>query len=231
MKLLKSWIAALLVFGFASMANAVPVQYQISGTYSNYYFPGYFPFADGTTVSATFFYDPNTPLTSTDNVDLTGYGDLANYSYYTGSITQLTGSVLNHAFSADSADTLVQNCLPTRCATEQGLVFNLAGNVAKPESAAYSSLQGFTIDDFSLVGMQIAILYPSTFIDQSLPASLTHPHPLISLLELRFENSLGETRNTSFGGQITPVPLPGSFVLFASGLIGLGANKFRKFKK
>ncbi len=228
MKLLKPWIAALLAFGFASMANAAPVQYHMSATYSDFHSPDNFAFADGTTVSATFSYDPSTPFTSAGSFDFNG--SQLESSYYTGSLTQITGSLLNYGFSAASADTTALNCPLAFCGL-QGTILSSAGNFAQPESAAYSSLQGFSIGDFSLVGLAIDTYYSNALIDRSLPASLIDPYPLFSHLELRFENSLGETRYSFFGGVITPVPLPGSLLFFMSGLIGLGANQFRKFKK
>ena len=240
MKLLRTWISPLLAFGFATIANAAPVQYQITathaaeliwnGTQSVQTFSNYL-FADGTTISATFFYDSTTVATSSNNV---GVYDLSNYglnSYYTGSITNFSGVVSGHTFSSATGDTVVADSSANSYGGDG--IFHQAGLAANPASPAYTSLQGFSIGDFTLVNIGTYVVGPNSFLsDQSLPTTLGNTSGGNTGFNLIFRDSAGNYRTAAFwGGNIAPVPLPSSVLFFISGLASLGASAYRKLKR
>ena len=226
MKPFRAWIYPLFALSFAAAANAAQVQYQITGFHIAE-FNG-----DGTSInssellmaadtsaSITFFYDSTTPATSTDNPD-TGLGP---YSYYTGSVSNLSGTVLGHSFFSSTGDTTVF-AVPDTFAFS-GMVINSVGTTTSADSPSHDKFIGsFSIGDFSLVGADVFAINVSS--GQSMPDSLAGP---IGQIQLDFRDSNGELRLVGFLGQITTVPLPNTLLFFASGLIGLVATNRRKF--
>lgn len=240
MKTLNALTCTLAALTFSAIAHAAPVQYQITAAYNGEWIwngtqsvpTSNFLFTSGTTISATFFYDATTAATSTNNP---GQYDLAPYglnSYYTGSITSFAGSVSGHTFSAATGDTLVGDS-NTSSTTGRDGVFHEAGRATNASSPAYTSLQGFSLGDYTLVSMVAYAVGPNTFLsNQSLPSTLTNAIGGNTGLNLSFQDSTGTYRTATFwNGTVTAVPLPTSALLFLSGLVGLGANAARKLKR
>jgi hypothetical protein len=241
MKQIGTWIGLLLALSVGTAANAMSVQYQLTATHTqelvwngsqNVPAGSGFLFADGTPVSVSFSYDAATPATSTNNV---GVSDLSSYghnSYYTGSLTGISGSVLGYSFSSGHGDTVVADSSFSDPTSSDG-IFHQTGRFANSGSPAFSSLSGFSIGDFTLIGVAAYIVGPKTlFPDQSLPTTLSGAGAANTGVNLLFVNSTGAYRTAQFwNGTIAPVPLPAAFLFFASGLAGLGANAFRKAKR
>lgn len=222
---IKQSAAALLLFTAAVSAHSAAAQYQFTVSHyreidANYdpVDPGDYLFADGSAVFGSFFYD-NSVTASGSNIH--DSGDLAPFgllSIYDGAVTGIAASVNGHGFSALSSMTMVGNSDPGDTTFLDG-VFHMAGELDAEGYYAGSGFQGFTIGDFTLVGMNLySIGSPYYLSGQALPNTLTDPAVLGSGLNLIFFDSQHNMRIAQFEGSIAPVPLPATELLFGSGL-------------
>lgn len=242
MKNLRSLTCALAALSFSAMTHAAPVQYKITAVYSGEFIwdgtqavptNSYLFTTSSTPISATFFYDSATPVTSSDNASTGSLSRFGAYSYYAESISNFSGTVLNYSFSSPTASTLVADGTTSNMADG---IFHQIGSAADPSIPATVQLSGFTIADYTLTGfVAYTVGAPMMLSNQTLPVDIaaTKTFPILNIgLNLTFVNSIGEYRSATFwNGTITPVPLPNAALFFASGLIGLGANTLRKFKR
>lgn len=226
----------LVALSFAVSATAAPVQYHLTATHfaevdwitdtqpvlasSN------FLFSNGAALSATFFYDADTPLTSTISSDGVNYGDAR---YYMGSVTQFSAQASGYAFSSDRADTFIYDWLLVGDSDGNefhapNYIFTIAGDSRFPINP--TNVQGFSLGDYTLINY---VLGTTRELDPVHPLSAI---PDFTQVQLNFENSNGARRTVAFfTNEITPVPLPAGLWLFASGLVGLGVNSIKKSKK
>jgi hypothetical protein len=231
----KFWIAPLLALSFSTIANAAPVQYQIILPYegellSNRTQVTSTPvFSADAVATVNISYDPTTPATSTNNIS----GAFGPHSYYAGAITNFSGAILGHSFYSPSGDAEVYNSHSG--ALDNAIMFTAGG---EPSPAGHlplvNNFQGFTAQDFTLIGATIAMLGPNLILtNQSLPqAPIDLSLPITAQLILTLRNSAGDIQYAYFlGSNITSVPLSNSALFFLSGLIGLGTNKLRKLNR
>ena len=241
MKTRNTILLAIVTFCLANTVSAAPVKYifignQVDEELSNY---STVPtasniFANGTSVSVSFFYDSSNPATSTNvpAASLGGYISFGDMSVYNGASTQLSGVVSGHQFSATAARTLVSNANPGDVNSSRDGVFISSGlpDVSFPAIAG-SGFQGFKIGGFTLTGLNLFKVGGATYLSsQSLPNSLLN-NATTDGLYLTFVDSNNTERLAEFVGNFTPapVPIPAAAWLFGSGLVCL-AGTGRKHK-
>jgi hypothetical protein len=236
MKNFSALICALAALTFSAIAHAAPVQYQLAGHFIGSSGPRLFDY--GTPLTVTFTYDSTTIASHTNYPGVAEMSEFAPLSYYTGAINALYGSVLNYSFSSAHGDAQVSSYLTANNTVgEFPALFISTGYLTDPSSPANSSLQGFSIGESNLIGiLGFAILNSSGDAppNQQLPEilSLSNGQIYNIHLDLLFKSPTDQysSHQRFYIDNITAVPLPNSALLFLSGLIGLGANIFRKTK-
>lgn len=201
--------------------QASPMQYQFTATYSQELNADSTPapthlFAAGTSITTTFAFDSSTPVTQT-NLTSIGFQQFGLYSYYSGSLSNISGAVAGYSFSANSGSTVVANSNPGDPTFFDG-VFNQIGETG-------SGFSGFSIDNFNLIGVVAYSVGVNNYLpNQSLPATLTNG-PVNTGVNLIFENVEHARHTVTFWGgavtQVASVPEPSSVALLGAGLIGM----------
>lgn len=196
------------------------MQYQFTATYSQDLNADSTPasshlFTAGTSITTTFAFDSDTPATLT-NLSSSGLQQFGLYSYYSGSLSNISGEVAGYSFSANTGSTVVANSNPGDPTFLDG-VFNQIGETG-------SGFSGFSIDNFNLIGVVAYSVGINNYLpNQLLPATLTNG-PVNTGVNLMFENTEHTKRTVTFWGgavtQVASVPEPSSVTLLCAGLLG-----------
>jgi hypothetical protein len=229
-KLLLAYLIGLM--GCVGAVQATPLQYAFyASEISEWDGNGYTVnaadrlFATPVTISGAFSYAADAPPLFVDapaSGDLAGFG---SFSYYYGSLSNLSGNVGSYLFSAASGSTLVADSNASNGVNDG--VFNLFGTInGIVEGTGFS---GFSIGGFNLLSVNVYNIGGVNYLgSQSLPTHLSRGS--ISAIDLVFEDDNHVQRKVRFWGDFSPVPVPvpAAAWLFGSGLIGLAGVTGRR---
>lgn len=237
----RSIIFSLATITFSAAIHAMPMQYQITAFHtSEVSLPplpnaqtipvsstDYF-FADGTPITATFFYDSEV-LATAKNIPVTTYGTSGTYtspaSLYSNAFSNLSIEVAGHSIYASSGNALVINSDNTSALSPDGIAWISNG--------AADSFNQLSFGDYIASYANLAISgYTNMLSDQSLPTTLIGLDSIYTGLSITFRSG-NDTRSVRFSdGAIAQVPGPSAALCLMSGLVGLfGANIFKKTKR
>lgn len=229
---LKHLFLAAAVLSATSFVNATPVKYDFTGFHAAEYdasgqlLSSDYLFADGTPVTTSFFYDGNTPVTYPDANPAPLFSEL---SLYVGSVSGITGNLLDYSFSADSGATFVGNS-NVGDSTFLDAVINEAGST--DIFSFGTGFKGFDYNGFSLTAWNLQAVGGWDFLaNDSLPSELTNGSYGTNLV-LTFSDANKTERTTIFAGslnRVASVPEPSPLWLLMAGMLGLfGFSRYRK---
>lgn len=170
------------------------------------------------TIAGTFWYDADTPATAINqtSVDL---GTTGPYSFYNGSIQNLSAVVAGQGFSATTGGTYIGDA-----SGFSGLdaVFNRAGQ--NGSDIVGTGFSGFTLGNYHLIGFDLySYSLATTFASQALPSPLSNGD-VVTAVNLVFADGDNNQRLVQFGIadiQLAEVPLPAGAWLFGSAALVL----------
>lgn len=226
MKAFANLILSAAALGFAAVASAAPVQYQVTGTHAIEFDGSHAPiglndylFANGTSIGLTFSYDASGAANGSSYF----YAPYGSFTLY-NSAANFVGSVAGHQFGATTGATgTLNDASPVPGYVFDGVV-NVAGNVDNAGTSYGSGFQGFTIGGYTLVGFNFYTLSGSNYLSSlALPGQLSNGGE--TAIVLTFVDGNNVARNAVFTANIAAVPVPAAAWLFASGLLGLATTR------
>lgn len=236
-----STIFLLTTITLSASAHAMPMQYQFTAFHTSEVsvpqapnsqttpvnLTDYF-FADGTPITATFFYDSDVAAIQ-KNIPVTTVGTSGTYtspaSLYINAFSNFSIEIAGHSIFSPSGNTLVINSDSASALPPDGIAWISNG--------ASNSFNELSFGDYIASYANLAISgYSNMLSDQSLPTTLIGLNSVYTGISIAFRSGT-DTRSVRFSdGVITQVPEPSAALCLMGGLAGLfGANIFRKTKR